>query len=412
VWQSLDSNCPKIQGKICIGDLNEPSVEAIDAFWQNKNGTIECRLDGLPLSALWEDWSAMAQPFVVHSLISPQDTILNAQDAATDFWYSLDKSIHDTYKLLWDWTLYVALGANVCLAALAFGIMWMVAVPSSNTRQSQRWLRTPFCWCNGTLFAVLFWILLLLAWAFGMWFSVGTVMTTDTCANSDIPNALASKLMERWALQDQSPFPFQHNLMNTFQDHDCMIAESQHDSSLFQWLRLMEPTVELSTALQTLPPNVYFDICGTALWPLQNSLDRLTDRLCAFTGGWEAEFKGDRDCGNGVSRWYPEFTFIVFDSLCQEGGKALVWVTVTQTLILFMILVVWTFRKAFLPEPVISHICTSNTCCCVFRSFRSSTPSVFQPMLRRGSSQPWYLSKNTSSYSNHGSTGSSSDDMR
>lgn len=347
---------------------------------------------------------------VMKNLTSSQDALFRGQDSAVEFWDNLDQSIQGTYEPLWDWTLYVAMAANICLALLSFGIMWMIAVPAQNSRARRR-LDAPFCWCNRRTFSMLFWIVVVLAWIFGLWFSVGTVLTSDTCGKIDTPNALASELLQRWASSHPSSEPLLARWMIAFQKQDCVSVLSQAELNSTPWLQLVEPTHRLSTALQALPPNIYFDVCGTALWPLQDSLDRLSERLCDFTSALQLDSHRNDECGSAIASWYPDFASIMVDSICDQGSKALVWVTATQALILCMIMVVWTCRSAFLPEQVEKEKEErGNSCCCRCSCRPSFSCGLMQRLKSQSFSHQWYLSKNASSYSHHSSIGSSSED--
>ena len=148
VWQSLDSNCPKVQPKICSSSskyFRQSSTDIIADFWQS-NSTVECQWDGLPLDLEWQRWSQVAQPSSISEMTSPQDSFLDAREETLDFWWSADAVVED-YKTIWEWTLYVALGANISLALLAFGIMWTTAM--SDGMRTRRFLNAPFCWCQG-----------------------------------------------------------------------------------------------------------------------------------------------------------------------------------------------------------------------------------------------------------------------
>ena len=418
VWQALDSNCPKRQGKVCNAEFDIPSAETIDSFWRDTNSSIQCQLDGLPLASLWEEWTAVAQPLFVANVTAPHDTLFDAEDSATEFWNTLDQDIHAAYEPLWNWTLHVAMAANTCLAFLAFGIMWVISMPTRTPAQQgarRKRLEAPFCWYTRRTFVILFWLIVFLAWAFGLWFSIGTVLTTDVCGDGDSPNGLSLELMERWETSHPSSEPLLFRLAAFLRrnEGDCSSIRAQDELNTLQWLGLVDPTHRLATALQDLPPNIYFDICGTALWPLQNSVDRLNEQLCGFTGAIWTEATESAPCVSEETSWYPDYTDIMFNSVCDQGSKALIWVTATQALILIMIMMTWTFRDAFLPEPVTPHSSEGTSCCKRFGTcFLSWPPQVCLPEWRSGrsSNNRWYLSKNSSSYSHHSSTGSSSED--
>lgn len=266
----------------------------------------------------------------------PQDSLLAAQDDATDFWVKADSTVDD-YMAFWDWSLYVALAANICLALVGFGIMWCIAM--SDGPPIQRFLNAPFCWCSSTVFSTSFWMLFLLAWAFGMWFSIQTVLTVDTCS-TDASGAIPVELMNRFESKHPVSAPLMSQWRSALQECSTIGKVSRTEDSQ-PWDSLMRSTQRLSAALQSLPPNIYYDVCGVAVWPLQDATLKLQKELCDMQEAWEGAQWIEKEC----QQWTASYASLRNDSICNQGSTILLWLSVTQMLILVSAMVVWTFRR-------------------------------------------------------------------
>jgi hypothetical protein len=329
-----------VQPKICSSSskaFRQSASDIIADFWQS-NSTVECLWDGLPLYTEWQDWSKVAQPSSISATTSPQDSFLDARDDTLDFWLTADALVED-YKMVWDWTLYVALGANVGLALLGFGIMWSTAM--SDGPQARRFLNAPFCWCTSRALSVFFWVLFATAWAFGLWFSTQTVLTIDTCT-TDVSDAVPLELLKRFQSQHPESAPLLSYSRDMLQECSVTSENSMLEDLITQpWDSLMQSTLTLSLALQSLPPNIYFDICGVAVWPLQDATLKLQKELCDLQQAWKDIETDILNC----EQWLPDYALLKDDAICSKGSKTLLWLTVTQLLILVMAMLVWTFRR-------------------------------------------------------------------
>ncbi|KAG7341251.1 hypothetical protein IV203_023202 [Nitzschia inconspicua] len=340
VWQSLDSNCPKLRPKMCSSSselLFRQSSSAVIADFRQHNSTLACDWNGLPLDIEWQNWTATAHPSSVSTMTPPQDSLVDALDDSLEFWSTTDATI-DRYKMLWDWTLFVALAANCCLAFLGFGVMWSIAMSDETPRQ--RRLSAPFCCCTPALFSVTFWVLFLLAWIFGLWFSIQMALTVDTCS-TEVSNAVPIELMNRFESHHPKAAPLLSFSKNVLQDCRTMDKDSVLSDSIQRWDPLMESTRQISTALQSLPPNIYFDICGVAVWPLLDATLKLQKELCNLQQAWETTLNDSLSC----QQWLPLYADLKNDTVCSQGSETLLWLTFTQLLILVMAMLVWTFRR-------------------------------------------------------------------
>jgi hypothetical protein len=235
----------------------------------------------------------------------------------------------EKYKSKWTWTLYIALVANLLLALVGFGIMWYIAMTDSIPPSRQ----------TKALFSIFFWVLVVCAWTFGGWFSIQTVLTVDMCS-TDISNAVPLELVARFQSQHPRSTPFVSFWKNVLQEcpltteNDVLIDES----ILKPWESLMENTSDISLALQLLPPNIYDDICGMDVGPLQDATLKLQNELCEQHHAWHDAEKGTFTC----EQWLTSYASLKNDTLCNQGSKTLLWLTGTQLLILVMAMLIWT----------------------------------------------------------------------
>lgn len=395
MWQSLDSHCPKLHSQICPSDsLHLPSTDAISQFWQ-QDDIVRCQWDGLPLRELWENWSNVVQPSTLRKRLGPQQSMTLAQEHAMEFWLATEKAIEDDYKPIWNWTWWVALVANSCLAIMGLGIMWIITMHTKAGRDRRRKgsVDTPFCWCNSLGFAIVFWMLVILGWTFGLWFSVGTVMTVDMCAING-PNAVPLEWMNQFLSEHPQSTPlmyyWKHILVDCPTDQPSMT--SLMEEVLSEWSRIIEPTQTLASTLEALPPDDYFDVCGVSLWPLQGVAKDLLEAICKLGTALEEFDRHQSNCEG----WFPLYASMMYDTVCTEGSKTMVWITLTQMVILIMAFLIWTFRVAFLPAIEDSNerilCCRQRLQCCQVRALSR----------RESKTDPWYLnSGNKSAESSH-----------
>jgi hypothetical protein len=345
VWQSFDRNCPKLQPKLCSSSsklFEQNSSEIIADFWKG-NHSIECEWHGIPLQAEWQKWSEAAQTSSMSTLTQPHASLFRAHDDSMEFWLLTDAKI-EKYLSTLAWNLYIALAANLLLALVGFAIMWCIAVTDSLPAK-RRLMDAPFCRCSKTTFTFCFWALVVCSWTFGGWFSIQTVLTVDTCS-TDISNAVPLELVTRFQSQHPASTPFTSFWKNVLQecpsktDNDGIVD----DSFLKPLESLMEPTRKLSSALQSLPPKTYFDICGVAAEPLQDVTLKLQNELCGLHQALHDAEKGTMIC----EQWLSTYASLKNDTLCNQGSKALVWLTATQLIILVMAVLIWTICQGIM----------------------------------------------------------------
>jgi hypothetical protein len=376
-WYTLDRSCPKIQPSICaIGDENHNESRSSSSssssspppskiFYENHtNTTIRCQLQDMPLRDIWYEYSSAVQPQRIEKLWNEYyHPIVEAQYTANSVVEEYDLMVENpNWDIAFYVMLYVTLGASVLLSLMVFGIVWIVSSPTTIT-QTQRRLDVPFCCFSPNGVTILFWTLILVVWICGGWFSIGTVATADTCYNTgnEVPLALlqrslnngddgASLIVDYW----------RDNLSQKQEDATCYGNSNTDDVSpavvnemLSEWGRIVEVSNKLTIALDGLPTNIYYDLCGVSMWSIQSTTSDLNDRLCGITrllNDYQQQLTATKCQSMSKASWMSTYTDLLYQSICTDGSTSLVWITSTLLVILFSAFVIWTFRSTFLPQ--------------------------------------------------------------
>ena len=343
-----------------------------------------CEVSGIPLEDLWNDWIARVTTNIASTLDNDAESWLTAIISSSDFFMDEDNNAEvDSGINAWDWALWGALAANICISILAFAIMWSVVATSHddnwvNTRRNTpstsasnginvTTMPQPFWCCTPTLFSIGYWLLFALAWLFGLCFSVGTVLTVDSCYQDDInisnstmipsSNSVFTEVLRRWeenhdGMYAGSDSPISISDYWIYHINGCPAGQfptSIRDGFLVGWNDVFESTGVLVRNLDALPQSIYQDICGASSAPskqlLVDALTSFQDQSCQILQSF-SQLQSDLSC----QQWQPTLQQdLIVESICQGGANGLVWVTGTQVMILLMGLLIWTFRVTFMP---------------------------------------------------------------
>lgn len=411
LWQLLDGHCPEVRPHICLDNpyASSSGIETTVVAGAGNNSVVVCQLDGLPFEDVWAGWVAAFQPSAVADLSTQGGWIARAEDEAAEFWSSQDDAVQEGLGA-WNWTLWIALASNICLSFIAFGILWVISIPTSHDeadesgdsqrgapgRERRTRMDPPFSNCTPFGFSLLFWALIFTAWIFGGWFSISTILTLDMCG-TEKPNEVAQQIVERWVDEHADGVAGAGSVLMGFWKYHLEECPSGEFPPLLgnyiqDWSGMLEPTSELAQALQSLPIVAYEEACNQSMVPMVNSAMTLNAQLCSIT----------RSLSNlnrhmGCDQWLPSYQAMVQDAICTEGSEALVWVTATQLAILVFCFLLWTCRTTFLPRPKNYHesgsACCTRWCC---RTRRSSSSRIALPWRRKKEDQAALMSKNHS----------------
>jgi hypothetical protein len=377
-WYTLDRSCPKIQPSICaIDDENRnesmssssSSPPPSKIFYENHtNTTIRCQLQDMPLRDIWYEYSSAVQPQRIEKLWNEYyHPLVEAQYTANSVIEEYDLMVENP---IWDIAfyvmLYVTLGASVLLSLMVFGIVWIVSSPTTATptiTQTRRRLDVPFCCFSPNGVTILFWTLVLVVWICGGWFSVGTVLTADTCytPGNEVPLALLQRSLNNDDDGASLIVDYWYDSLSQKQEDATCFGNSNNDGvapavvneMLSEWDRIIEVSNKLTLALDGLPTNIYYDLCGVSMWSIQSTTSDLNDRLCGITrllNDYQQQLTATKCQSPSKASWMSTYTDLLYQSICTDGSTSLVWITSTLLVILFSAFVIWTFQSTFLPQ--------------------------------------------------------------
>jgi hypothetical protein len=246
LWQLLDQHCPKLKPSgVCPAN--------------------NCNVTDLPLQFTWEEWLDFVQPTNVAILYQGENWTLLQNDLDT----LLEQPVESNLEY-WHWALWVTCACNCLLALLAFFIMWGISLPWLE-KSLERSL-------SSCLFGFFYWLLVVLAWVFGMGFLIASVLSVDVCADS--PNEIAVELLNnRMDTQSFLPKYWEYHMRGCPADSYPPYV----DDRVWLWANLLPPTSRLADGLEGLPSATFEETCGTSIEPLRNAAATLNLQLCIVT---------------------------------------------------------------------------------------------------------------------------------
>jgi hypothetical protein len=329
LWQLLDRQCPQVRESVCPANA--------------------CNVTDLPLQDTWEEWLQFVQPRTVALLYQGENWALLDHDLET-----LAEQPVESTMVAWRRALWATCGCNAVLAVMAFGILWGIAFPDYYKHCCQRRRILSSWW-----FGFVYWILVALAWAFGMCFLIGSVLAADVCGGESStssslpsPSSVAKELMGRLDTKSFLPAYWDYHI----QGCPSELYPKFVDDRVWLWADLLPTTSRLAAGLEELSDSNFLETCGTSIEPLRNAASTLSLQLCMVTqslvrktivvaggGGGVLKFAlvvcshddSSSCCESqvnirrllGCDQWYPSYESMVYEPICYQGTIGLVWAT-------------------------------------------------------------------------------------
>jgi hypothetical protein len=197
-------------------------------------------------------------------------------------------------------------------------------------------------------------------WLIGLAFTVAMVKAVNICSSEE-PNALIWKQLDEWE-ETISHFGVENASITELWKQQLRHCESSSisresnepivspvvlESRIDSLSHLAGPIQTLTEELQNSSTlATYEDICGGDIQSVLQATEDVSSQMCIDAETLANAYLEITSCG--PSSWLSLYHVILNDTVCDRGLKGITWATGTQISILFLALVVWTFRSVFL----------------------------------------------------------------
>ncbi|CAJ1934991.1 unnamed protein product [Cylindrotheca closterium] len=289
------------------------------------------------------DWSGIPHGSLVKSWIS---TLIQYQTKMSNTMHNLHHDLHSSQVEIDDWvstlenmelgltlsTIFVFL-----LDALCLYILLGVALAWSKRRK----VPNCFIWIRSYCLIPLFALVVVVCWIFASTFVLASLTTSDFC--HDGPTEKVVALVQRG---DGSISPTLRDLIRHFVT-SCsnVFVPDIFSSDINQLVQSVRDTKMLQSNIIIFANGDIKDTCGPFSESILSGVASMAEgELCQA-----ASILHETRIHAACSTWNPIFTSLAQDMLCNDAMDAFAWITFSQLVIVFVSMVILTFRVAILP---------------------------------------------------------------